>query len=551
MDRRKAADKGRLSFPPRNSSPKWQPSAASPSSTSLRWTPVRKAENHEDEDMEKNPSARDRSSSDGSIDPMKDMNEAGVEAALTPQPRSVQEETARAVALSTFRIRSTPANHVQGRDDSDSPSRPATRPADFSRAPPSEPSSNSAKRRARRNARTRLEETPHDIQDRPPPQPPTPPPADEGGRKEYRICMIHRRRRLIQHCIGHGTPRLQYSCRPESPCIPTSAMDAPHWQTQRHPLRTRERQTSAPPATTRRTRSMTKVNPEGEGSPQGLAPPQLPGEANRQELFGYSLYEAVDWIASAEVDDISLEPPPPQLRCLLPGTVSAMLASSGKDLQDDADMVATRITMALGAAIKAYIDKNKDEENAAIDGMDVTVAVRPKADDLGTTTSTTSTPTTSSRSMSIEDDIPEEPLSEKKKDRTVNIKLKHDSETPEYRACIICGCLEPFQRWTEECCWRERREPCIFPEPSDGFSNSGGSKNEERGPLLKSLSMASKSPSSTVRVVSRPLLQFLRTGARNCSCIYEPSRVCDHRSSDAATTFPDVPHLTAHSDDDK
>ena len=132
---------------------------------------------------------------------------------------------------------------------------------------PPEPSSNSAKRRARRNARARLEGTPHAIQDTPPPQPPAPPPLeDEGGRKEYRICMVHRRRRLIQHCVGYGTPLQQYSCKPEFPCIPTSAMVAPHWQTQRHPLRTRERQTSAPPATTRRTRSTTRVNPEGNGA---------------------------------------------------------------------------------------------------------------------------------------------------------------------------------------------------------------------------------------------------------------------------------------------
>ena len=69
--------------------------------------------------------------------------------------------------------------------------------------------------------------------------------------------------------------------------------------------------------------------------------------------------------------------------------------------------------------------------------------------------------------MSIKDDIPEKlpkyPC-EEKTDRTVNIKTNIDSETPEYRACIICGCMEPFQNLTEECCWQERRERCIFTE---------------------------------------------------------------------------------------
>ena len=32
----------------------------------------------------------------------------------------------------------------------------------------------------------------------------------------------------------------------------------------------------------------------------------------------------------------------------------------------------------------------------------------------------------------------------------------------DWRSCINCGCFEPFQRRTEECCWNEFKKECVF-----------------------------------------------------------------------------------------
>ena len=218
MDRRKTADKGRLSFPPRNTSPKRQPSTASPSSTALRWTPVRKAANDEDEDMSSRTSSlspreentkkqidvRKRLPSESSNDSMKDVNETGFDPS-PPKPRTLQEETARAVALSTLRIQSTSALRVQEGGDGD-PSLPASSLVSPSPSLLLEPSSNAAKRRARRNAKARAgaSNVVQDTPPPPPPQPPSPPLEEEGARRVYRTCLVHKQRRLIQHCVGHG-----------------------------------------------------------------------------------------------------------------------------------------------------------------------------------------------------------------------------------------------------------------------------------------------------------------------------------------------------------
>ena len=39
-------------------------------------------------------------------------------------------------------------------------------------------------------------------------------------------------------------------------------------------------------------------------------------------------------------------------------------------------------------------------------------------------------------------------------------------EAEETRACVKCGCLEWFQRLTEECCWKEYGIDCVFKEES-------------------------------------------------------------------------------------
>ena len=32
----------------------------------------------------------------------------------------------------------------------------------------------------------------------------------------------------------------------------------------------------------------------------------------------------------------------------------------------------------------------------------------------------------------------------------------------DWRICINCGCYEPFERRTEECCWNEFGKECVF-----------------------------------------------------------------------------------------
>ena len=42
------------------------------------------------------------------------------------------------------------------------------------------------------------------------------------------------------------------------------------------------------------------------------------------------------------------------------------------------------------------------------------------------------------------------------------IKLDNDPLTDGLPFCMNCGCFEPFQDWTEECCWNERGVKCVF-----------------------------------------------------------------------------------------
>ena len=35
-------------------------------------------------------------------------------------------------------------------------------------------------------------------------------------------------------------------------------------------------------------------------------------------------------------------------------------------------------------------------------------------------------------------------------------------QSVDWRKCIWCGCFEPFQRSTEECCWTEYQQDCVF-----------------------------------------------------------------------------------------
>ena len=115
-----------------------------------------------------------------------------------------------------------------------------------------------------------------------------------------------------------------------------------------------------------------------------------------------------------------------------------MLSASGKDLQDNADMVATRITMALSAAIKSYIDADKDDKKLVKDGIDVTVTIRPKAEVQGDV-----------RDLPVEDAadvIPSSPDSVQHTRRVGCAVAELEREdAPGYRACLVCECYEPFQ----------------------------------------------------------------------------------------------------------
>ena len=123
-----------------------------------------------------------------------------------------------------------------------------------------------------------------------------------------------------------------------------------------------------------------------------------------------------------------------------------MLSCSGKDLQDNADMVATRITMALSAAIKSYIDRDKDEMKFEKSGMDVTVTVRPKAEAQAQG---------ELRDLHIEDEVCDMLPSSSDKDSArpaANTAAERD-DALDYRSCLVCKCYEPFQFVSVESCW--------------------------------------------------------------------------------------------------
>ena len=396
-----------------------------------------------DKDADKRNDSR-RLSSGSASDFMKDVDDMGI-TTNTPKPRTLQEETARAVALSTLKIHSTSTDCTQEEEGEVSPP-----PTTSSPRPAKKRSSGSAKRRARKS----LLESSMETQRTPPPPPPLPPTIGNGP-SIHRYCLVHKQHRLIQHCVGHGNPPKQYTCKPEFPCIPTRDMRAPRWQTQHHSANARERQTSAPPPTTR----TTSLFPEGKPTcPRGSVAPLLSTEPKRRETFSYTLYDAIDEVAKKEADSISLRHPSPQLRCLLPGAIAAMLTTSGKDLQDNTDMVATRITMALSAAIKTYIDKEIEEKDEVTEGrrtessivrngMEVTMTVRPKTDEALPDGEHGKTVTEASYTSSDEE----------RAGRT-------DSEDSHgYRSCLVCKCFEPFQYVSAESCCREKKARCIFP----------------------------------------------------------------------------------------
>ena len=50
----------------------------------------------------------------------------------------------------------------------------------------------------------------------------------------------------------------------------------------------------------------------------------------------------------------------------------------------------------------------------------------------------------------------------KSKGEVATIRRPPPKPRVDWRICINCGCYEPFQYLTEECCWNEFQKECVF-----------------------------------------------------------------------------------------
>ena len=50
----------------------------------------------------------------------------------------------------------------------------------------------------------------------------------------------------------------------------------------------------------------------------------------------------------------------------------------------------------------------------------------------------------------------------KSKGEVATIRRPPPKPRVDWRICINCGCYEPFERLTEECCWNEFGKECVF-----------------------------------------------------------------------------------------